>query len=187
MKRAFFVVIVSLFILVGFSGCDLLEGVTNNPPTLTPLVKSTVTASPTTPSMPTVTASPTTPSTAKVTASPTTPSTAKVTASSTPHTAGVNQVITMYYDAIKAQNYAQAYTYLDPNATNENGQKITLSSFEQMAHTMESEGVPVASFSVAVFPPMVVMTVMRTLLSYHAHLQVQQEGQTWKITSLDRI
>ena len=175
MKRAFFVVIVSLFILVGFSGCDLLEGVTNNPPTLTPLVKSTVTASPTTPSMPTVTAS------------PTTPSTAKVTASSTPHTAGVNQVITMYYDAIKAQNYAQAYTYLDPNATNENGQKITLSSFEQMAQTMESEGGPVASFSVAVFPPMVVMTVMRTLLSYHAHLQVQQEGQTWKITSLDRI
>ena len=93
----------------------------------------------------------------------------------------------MYYDAIKAQNYPQAYTYLDANATDANGQKITLSSFEQMAQTMESDGGPVVSFLVAVFPPMVVMTVIRTLMGYHAHLQVKQEGQTWKITSLDRV
>ncbi len=163
MKRVLSILLVSLFVLVGFSGCDILGGGSNNPPTPTPVVKSTTTASPTTTSTPTVTAT------------------------GTPDTAGVSLVITAYYNAIKAQNYPLAYTYLAANATDANGQTITLSSFEQMAQLMEREGGQVVSFSTAVYPTMVVMTVTRTLLLYHAHLQVQKQGQTWKITSLDRV
>lgn len=161
MKRLFCLLIVCLLVLVGFSGCEGAGGGTNIPPT------------------PTATTTPT------IAASPTTAPTATANGTQNPL---IEQIITQYYTAIKAQNYPQAYTYLDANATNADGQKITLSSFEQMAQSMDSQGGPLVSFDIAVYPPMVIITASRTLLpAYHAHLQVQQEGQTWKITSLDRI
>lgn len=168
MKRIYYLMLIlTLVILVGLSGCNIPGGSSNNPPASTPV--GVATTNPTSVSISTPTPTLTTTTTTK------------------PNTSGVSQVITMYYDAIKARNYPLAYSYLDANATDANRHRITLRSFEQMAQTMESEGGPVVSFSVAVFPPAAVMSVTRTLLVYHAHLQVKQEDQTWKITSLDRI
>lgn len=169
MKRLFYLLIMVLALSIGFSSCSIPGNNSNYSPTSTDTRVAT-TGETATPSLTGETATPS--------STPTTPA--------TPGAAEVSQVVTMYYDALKAQNYSAAYTYLDANATDANGQKITQKSFEQMAQTMESEGGPVISFSVAIFPPAVVMSVTRKLLVYHAHLQVKQENQTWKITSLDR-
>lgn len=103
----------------------------------------------------------------------------------------LTRIITAYYNHIEAKNYTQAYTYLDPQATDSTtGQTLTQSSFIQQAQSMDSEEGPVVSFAIGVFPPQtqITMTVVRSHLGpYHAQLDMKQEGNTWKITSLDRI
>jgi len=97
-------------------------------------------------------------------------------------------VATSYYQAIVAGNYQLAFTYLDANATGPDGQRLMLPAFLQLAHTMDNQGGPVTDFSVAAFQSMVVMTINRKKFGpYHAHLQMKQEGNDWKIVSLDRI
>jgi hypothetical protein len=77
---------------------------------------------------------------------------------------------------------------LDASATDANGQTITLSSFEQLAQSMDSQEGPVVSFTVAAYTPMVIITITRSQMGpYHTHLQMKQVGSTWKIISLDRI
>ncbi len=95
---------------------------------------------------------------------------------------------TSYYQALKDRDYSKAYAYLDANAIDTTtGQKLTLQSFMQLAQDSDTAGGPISSFSVAAFPPLVVMTVSRSGGPYHAHLMIKQEGTEWKITSLDRI
>jgi hypothetical protein len=89
---------------------------------------------------------------------------------------------TEYYQAIEAQNYTYAYSFLDPKATG-----LSQEAFIQMAQTTDKEEGKVVSFSVADFPPQVVMTVTRNIGPYHVHLLFQQENNAWKIISLDRI
>ena len=48
-------------------------------------------------------------------------------------------MVARYYQAIVAQNYPLAFTYIDADATGPNGQKLTLSALLQLAHTMDSE------------------------------------------------
>jgi len=105
---------------------------------------------------------------------------------------GVNQelerITRRYYSLIEARNYAQAYTYLDIHTTDPNGEIFTQQSFVQQAQFRESEAGSIVSFSVSAYTPMVIATVTRSQLGpYHAHLQMKQEGNTWKIFSLDRI
>lgn len=157
LKHVLYLCIVSLFLLAGLLGCEATGGSTNGPSTPGPTAIATVTPSPT------------------------------ATASG-----GVNdeltRIATAYYTDIQAKNYQQAYTYLDPQATDADGRIITLSSFEQMARMMDSQYGPISSFSVAAFAPQVIMTIERpNLAAYHAHLQMKQEGSTWKIISIDRI
>jgi hypothetical protein len=96
-------------------------------------------------------------------------------------------VATSYYQAVVAQNYQLAFTYLDANATGPDGQRLTLQAFIQLAQTMNNEG-PITNFSVAAFQSMIVMTIDRKEMGrYHAHLQMKQEGNGWKIISIDRI
>lgn len=87
-----------------------------------------------------------------------------------------------YYQAIEAQRYAYAYSFLDPNATG-----LSQVAFTQMAQATDKEEGKVVSFSVAFFPPLVVMTVSRNIGPYHVHLMFRQEHNAWKIVSLDRI
>jgi hypothetical protein len=100
----------------------------------------------------------------------------------------LEQLATTYYQAIQAQNYPPAYTYLDARATDAAGRTITLKSFEQMAQGIDAQEGPVTSFSLAVYPPTIIMQVTRTFQgAYHVHLQARQVGETWKITALDHI
>ena len=158
LKRVLYLYIAGLLLLVGLLGCETTGGSIGGSPTPTPT--GTTAAAPS----PTGTAS---------------------------GGGGVNaeltRLATAYYNDIQAKNYQQAYTYLDPQATDANGKTITLSSFEQMAQMMDYYG-PITSFSVDAFAPMVIMTVSRpNLAAYHAHLQMKQEGSTWKIISVDRL
>lgn len=100
----------------------------------------------------------------------------------TPSPTPVATTATEYYQAIEAENYTYAYSFLDPEAT-----ELTEAAFIQMAQTTDQEEGEVESFSVADFPPLVVMTVTRNIGPYHVHLLFQQEDNAWKIVSLDRI
>ncbi len=94
----------------------------------------------------------------------------------------VETTATEYYQAIEDQNYDYAYSFLDPNATG-----LSQAAFLQMAQDADKAEGKVQSFSVAAFPPKVVMTVSRNMGPYHVHLLFQQENDAWKIVSLDRI
>jgi hypothetical protein len=100
----------------------------------------------------------------------------------TPSPISVATTATEYYQAIQAQSYADAYSFLDPNATG-----LSQAAFLQMAQAADKAEGKVESFSVADFPPQVIMTVTRDMGPYHVHLLFQQEDNAWKIVSLDRI
>jgi len=100
----------------------------------------------------------------------------------TPSPTPVATTATEYYQAIEAQNYTYAYSFLDPKATG-----LSEAAFIQMARTTDQAEGKVEIFSVADFPPLVVMTVTRNIGPYHVHLLFQQENNAWKIVSLDRI
>lgn len=112
--------------------------------------------------------------------------TAILTSSGSPSQAdpgAISEVATNYYQAIEKQNYDLAYTYLDPIAT-----KLSRATFTQEARSQDKEEGKIQSYSVADFPPMIVMTNMRVHIGpYHVHLQFKQEGNAWKIVSLDGI
>ncbi len=161
MRRTFYLAAVSILLFIGLSACETPGGNSGGTPIPT--------------SIPTVAVSPTSTPTSQPTAG-----------------SGVNQelerITTQFYTLVEAKNYAQAYTYLDPHATDPNGQAFTRQSFENQAQARDSEAGTVTSFSVSAFAPMVIATVTRTQLGpYHAHLQMKQEGNSWKIISLDRI
>ena len=93
-----------------------------------------------------------------------------------------------YYQAVSAQNYHLAFTFFAANATGPDGQKLTWQAFLQFAQTMDNEGGPVTNFSIGVSQSMIVMTINRQKIGpYHAHLQMKQEGNAWKIISIDRV
>ena len=93
-----------------------------------------------------------------------------------------------YYSAIQGKDYSQAYSYLDAHATDANGHTITLNNLEQMAQTMDNHEGLIVGFVAAAYSSQVAMTITRAQMGpYHAHLQMKQEGSTWKIISLDRI
>jgi hypothetical protein len=113
-------------------------------------------------------------------------------ASLTPGGTGtIKATITSFYQAIEAQNYTLAYSYLDANATTTNGQKLTQQTFTQLAQSRDNQFGPVTGFDLLLNssdPTQVIMTIARKSgFRYHAHLQVKQEGNDWKILTLDRI
>ncbi|HEY7415396.1 MAG TPA: DUF3828 domain-containing protein [Ktedonobacteraceae bacterium] len=96
-----------------------------------------------------------------------------------------------YYQAIKAKDYNTAYTYLDSNATMQNGQKLTNDAFLQLARAQDSN---YGSINTVDMIPgsndgsQIVVTVERSAgMRYHVHLTLKKEGGSWKILSLDRI
>ena len=114
------------------------------------------------------------------------------TASTTPRgTDAIKATITSYYQAIEAQNYPLAYSHLDANTTTADGQKLTQQTFTQLAQSRDNQFGPVTSFDLLINSSdhtQVIMTLTRKAgLRYHAHLQVKQEGNDWKILTLDRI
>lgn len=162
MKRSLYPGLCGLFLLIGLLGCASSGSNTHNSPTPTHVPNIVI--------------------------SPTSSATTPAASANGNVDQTLQQIITRYYDAVQAGNYPQAYTYLDASATDANGQTITLSSFEQLAQSMDSQEGSVASFTVAAYTPMVIITITRSQIGpYHTHLQMKQVGSTWKIISLDRI
>jgi hypothetical protein len=105
-------------------------------------------------------------------------------------TGSIESTISSFYQAIEAQKYTLAYSYLDANATTVDGQKLTQQTFTQLAQSRDSQFGPVTSFDLLLNSSdhtQVIMTLTRAGLRYHGHLQVKQEGNNWKILTLDRI
>jgi hypothetical protein len=93
-----------------------------------------------------------------------------------------------YYNAIRDQNFARAYTFLG------SGVKSGLSqeAFTQAAQQQDVAYGRVSKFSYANVPKgdpaNATLTVTRANgTSYTVHLEMRQEGGAWKITAFDRI
>jgi hypothetical protein len=97
-------------------------------------------------------------------------------------------MVTSYYQAIVAQNYQLAFTFLDADAVGPGGQRMTWPAFRQLAQSMDGDEGPVIDFSMNATGSTIVMTNYRKRMGpYHAHLQVKPEGNDWKIVSVDRM
>jgi len=103
-------------------------------------------------------------------------------------TQSVVAVVTGYYRAIVTRNYRRAFGYLAPGATEPDGNRLTLSSFLQLARQLDGIGGPVTRFSIGAFASEVVMTLYRVRYGpYHAHLRMARTRHGWAISSIDRI
>jgi hypothetical protein len=105
-----------------------------------------------------------------------------------------------YYAAIQNQDYATAYSYLDPNikvtyqgqTQQINQQLFTLiaQGYDQAKGKVSAysiTGVNVSSSSSDGNTGNVTVNVTRNNKSYDVHLQLQQEGNAWKIVGFDNL
>ncbi len=186
-----FSVLCAIFTAVLYAGCSNAPQTSSATATPDLTLTSTLTVSPSSTVTPTISLSPT--PTPTVTPSPTptpmpTPRpTPTPTATPTSPPTSVTDMVTKYYQALEQRNYTLAYSFLDPNATTTSGQKLTLPVFTNLATSADANEGTIQTFSIGAYPPLIVMTITRRYGPYHAHLQVKLEGNSWKITSLDRI
>lgn len=97
-------------------------------------------------------------------------------------------VATEYFQALKQQNYTQAYSYLDPNITAQGG-TLTQDLFVKGAQSADALKGPISSYTPS-SPNInnntanITMTVTRNNSSYSVQLTLKQEGNAWKINSI---
>ena len=104
-----------------------------------------------------------------------------------------------YYDAIKSQDYATAYSYLDPTLTltiQGQSQKISPQNFTQVAQAYDSQKGKVSNYSITSVSlnsstdtgntADITVSVTRNT-TYDVHLQLKQEGNDWKVVSFDSL
>ena len=108
-------------------------------------------------------------------------------------------VAKQYYNAIKSQDYARAYSYLDPNNEITFGgrsQQITQQAFTQAAQAYDATKGKVSDFSITSVDlnysdtgntGHVTVRVTRNGNAYEVHLELRQEGNDWKIISFDDL
>jgi hypothetical protein len=109
-------------------------------------------------------------------------------------------VAQQYYDAIKRQDYALAYSYLDPTLEITFGgssQQITQQAFTQAAQAYDATKGKVRDFSITSVgfnyststgnTGHVTVRVTRNGNAYDVHLMLQQEGNDWKIVDVDSL
>ena len=97
-----------------------------------------------------------------------------------------------YYQAIKNQDYAKAYTYIDTSKASGQVQQETEQAFSALGQLDDRTQGPVTSFSqqgvsVNNDTATVTMSVTRNGSPYTVHLQMKQEGNDWKIVGFDNI
>jgi hypothetical protein len=109
-------------------------------------------------------------------------------------------VAQQYYDAIKSQDYALAYSYLDPNIEitfQGRSQQITQQAFTQAAQAYDATKGKVRDFSITSVDfnyststgntGHVTVRVTRNGNAYDVHLMLRQEGNDWKIVDVDSL
>jgi len=97
-----------------------------------------------------------------------------------------------YYQAIKDQDYAKAYTYIDTSKASGQLQQETEQAFSALGQLDDKAQGRVTSFSqqnvsVNNDTSTVTMSVTRNGSPYTVHLQMKQEGNDWKIVGFDNI
>lgn len=114
-------------------------------------------------------------------------------------TAPAKTVVQQYYDAVKIQNYAQAYSYLDIQTLTVNGQEqqATQALYTQVAQFVDQQngkvtdynitGVNVNSSTSTGNTATVTVNVTRSGKTQEVHVQLRQEGNDWKIISIDHL
>ena len=115
------------------------------------------------------------------------------TAASTLSASSVQSIPTAmnYYQAIKQKDYVKAFSFVDANATTQDGKKLTENLLAQMASSQDANYGPISN--VEMMPAsndgtQITLTLDRgSGLHYHTHLTMKKEGSDWKIVSLDRI
>ncbi len=94
-----------------------------------------------------------------------------------------------YFEAIRNQNYAAAYTDLDEQAT-VNGQPIDEPAFIQQATQIDAQRGRLDSYGVfnaADDASQYTATLRRGANAYSVNLKLRQAGNRWKIISLDGL
>jgi len=113
---------------------------------------------------------------------------------STPNPA--TDVANKYYTAIQSQDYATAYSYLDASSITFNNQSLTQSLYTQAAQAVDAQKGKVTSYSITstnlntsngVNTASCTISVTRNGSPYDVHLKLQQEGNDWKIVSIDNV
>jgi hypothetical protein len=102
-----------------------------------------------------------------------------------------------YYNAIKKQDYATAFTYLDTSGASVEGRQVSKDAFIILGQTIDATKGTVSSFSQSGVSlntsasngttATVTMNVTRNGSTYTVHLQLRQENNVWKITGVDNI
>ena len=102
-----------------------------------------------------------------------------------------------YYNAIKKQDYATAFTYLDISGASVEGQQVSKDAFIILGQTIDATKGTVSSFSQSGISlntntssgttATITMDVTRNGSTYTVHLELRQENNVWKITSVDNI
>jgi hypothetical protein len=107
--------------------------------------------------------------------------------------AGPTATANAYYQAVKNQDYAKAYTYWDTSKiTSVAGQQLTEQAFATLAQLDDRTQGQVTSFSqtginVNNDTATVTMSVTRNGSPYTVELQMDKVGSDWKITRANNI
>lgn len=94
-----------------------------------------------------------------------------------------------YYEAIRNQNYAAAYTDLDEQATL-NGQPIDEQTFIQQASQVDTQRGRLDSYGIfkeSDDASQYTVSLRRGTNAYSVNLKLRQVGNRWKIVSLDGL
>jgi hypothetical protein len=93
-----------------------------------------------------------------------------------------------YYNAVREQDYARAYAFLGSEVK----AGLSQEAFTQQAQQQDEVYGRVSTYSYTTVPfggqaKATLMVTRAHGTSYTVHLEMQQEGGTWKITAFDRI
>jgi hypothetical protein len=110
---------------------------------------------------------------------------------------GATDAVNKYYTAIKTQDYATAYQYLDSNMrTSVSDLPLTQDLFTRAGQGLDRIEGQVTKYTITstslkstngVNTGTFTISVTRGGTSYDVHLQLKQEGDNWKIISYDHI
>jgi hypothetical protein len=105
--------------------------------------------------------------------------------------AGPTATANSYYQAIKGQDYAKAYTYLDTSGVSVAGQSVTQDAFVKLAQLDDTAQGPVTNFTqtgvnVTNDTATVTMSVTRRS-TYTVELQMKKVGNDWKIVAANNV
>lgn len=102
----------------------------------------------------------------------------------------LSATVVSFYQALESKNYSKAYTYVSSSATTA-GQKLTETTFTQMAQAADSTSGAISNFSFIAdstnYNRIITTVTRKTGAHYHSHLQFQQENATWKLVQIDII